>query len=48
MFKKILLLLATVITIVLLAGIYKFNFTDDDIYIKNAEGIVVPIDEIKH
>jgi len=29
--------------LVILAGIYKFNFTDDDMYVKNANGEVVPI-----
>ena len=31
--------------LVAIAGIYKFNFTNDDIYLEQEDGTVVPIDE---
>jgi len=31
--------------VVILAGIYKFNYTNDDIYVQDTNGTYVPIDE---
>lgn len=36
--KKIVCLIATIIALVIAAGIYRFNFTNDDIYVVKAEG----------
>ncbi|MGF1723605.1 hypothetical protein [Photobacterium nomapromontoriensis] len=42
--KKFLLLIFMVIAIGVAVGIYRFNFTDDDIYVVQADGNVVPLD----
>jgi multisubunit Na+/H+ antiporter MnhG subunit len=50
--KKILLIIlgAIGLTIVIVAilGIYRFNFTDDDIYVENEQGKIVPFDDLKN
>ncbi len=33
--------------VILLAGIYRFNFTNDDIYVHMGQGKVLPIDEVE-
>lgn len=38
---KILIMVLTVITVILVAGIYRFNFTNDDIYVLQEDGKVV-------
>ncbi|MGF1690080.1 hypothetical protein [Photobacterium kagoshimensis] len=43
MLKKILLLAALVSSVVLAAGVYRFNFTHDDIYVVQENGQVVPL-----
>lgn len=43
MLKKILLLAALVSSVVLAAGVYRFNFTNDDIYVVQENGQVVPL-----
>lgn len=43
MLKKILLLAALVSGLVLAAGIYRFNFTNDDLYVVQADGQIVPL-----
>ena len=40
-------LILAVLVAIAIAGIYKFNFTNDDIYIINNDGEVVPIDELQ-
>ena len=45
MVKKIVLLIAAMIGLVILVGIYRFNFTDDDLYVVQQDGTVVPLDE---
>ncbi len=45
MAKKIVLLIAALIGLVILAGIYRFNFTDDDLYVVQQDGTVVPLNE---
>ena len=42
---KIFAALAALFLIVMLAGIYKFNFTNDDIYVENKEGEFIQYDE---
>ncbi|WP_023603383.1 hypothetical protein [Aliivibrio logei] len=44
MTRKIVLVILTVILLVVAAGIYRFNFTNDDIYIVQADDQVVPFD----
>ena len=41
--KKLLLLLITLMVLVVLAGIYKFNIVGDDLYEKDPQGKWVPI-----
>ncbi|MGB1579882.1 MAG: hypothetical protein ACPHER_00065 [Nevskiales bacterium] len=40
--KAILLVLVCACLAILAAGIYRFNFTDDDIYIQQPDGSVIP------
>ena len=40
---KIFYILLVIVGIVLVAGIYKFNFTDSDVYVENKDGQLVPI-----
>jgi len=47
MFKKILIGIVVVVLLVLLAGIYKFNFTNDDIYIQQEDGSVVKYNDLE-
>jgi uncharacterized protein YxeA len=42
---KVLALVAAPMAVVLLAGIYKFKFTNDDIYVKNTAGDWVQYDK---
>lgn len=44
MMKKILLVILTAIAVVLAAGIFRFNFTDDDVYVVQEDAQVVPLD----
>lgn len=44
MTRKIVLVILTVILLVVAAGIYRFNFTNDDIYVVQADNQVVPFD----
>ncbi|MBB1314343.1 hypothetical protein [Aliivibrio sp. SR45-2] len=44
MTRKIVLVILTVILLVVAAGIYRFNFTNDDIYVVQADDQVVPFD----
>lgn len=48
MIRKIILgvvsLVCAVVIIITLAGIYKFNFTNDDVFVRNEAGKLVPID----
>jgi hypothetical protein len=46
--KKIILSVIAIVVITVLIGIYKFNFTNDDIYVKNKEGHLMPVDEVKN
>lgn len=46
--KKILLTVGVALFVILLVGVYKFNFINDDIYIKNQEGKYRLIDETKN
>jgi uncharacterized protein YxeA len=49
--KVLLIILGTVgliIIIIAILGIYKFNFTDDDIYVENEQGEIVPFDDLKN
>jgi len=39
----LLLFVLALFMLVILVGIYKFNFTDDDIYVENKDGQFVPI-----
>jgi hypothetical protein len=45
--KKIILILVIIAGLFLLAGVYKFNFTNNDIYVKDSIETVIPIDETK-
>ena len=45
MLKNFLLFLLAAIIIVITAGVYHFNMTDDDIYIETESGGIVPVDE---
>gem|GEM_PF-5255364 len=45
--KKFLTPVLIVVILIISAGIYKFNFTNDDIYIEK-NGVVVPYDDIKN
>jgi hypothetical protein len=47
MLKKILFIVLTLMIVILLAGIYRFNFTNDDIYVQMGQGKVLPIDEVE-
>ena len=47
MFKKIIIGIVVVVLLVLLAGIYKFNFTNDDIYVQQEDGSVIKYDELE-
>jgi hypothetical protein len=42
---KVLGLVAVMMALILLAGVYKFNFTNDDIYVKNTAGDWVQYDK---
>jgi len=44
--KRIIIGIIIVILLVALAGIYKFNFTNDDIYIQQENGSVIKYDEL--
>ncbi|MFC1234128.1 hypothetical protein [Vibrio sp. F74] len=44
MVKKIIFVILIVITLVIVAGIVRFNFTNDDIYVVEADGQVVPFE----
>jgi hypothetical protein len=46
--KKTILIVGSIAVILLLAGIYKFNFTNSDIYVKDSEGKTIPIDQAKN
>ncbi len=45
MVRKILILLFILLALVLLAGIYRFNFTNGDIYLIKEHGHVIPLEE---
>ncbi|QYJ98725.1 hypothetical protein K0J45_05655 [Shewanella alkalitolerans] len=45
MARKILLLIVGLLVLVLLAGVYRFNFTNDDLYVVKEDGSVIPLDE---
>ena len=47
-FLGALILGASIVALILIAGIYKFNFTNSDIYIENEDGEVVPIDSVEN
>jgi hypothetical protein len=47
MLKKILFIVLMLMIVILLAGIYRFNFTNDDIYVQTGQGKVLPIDEVE-
>jgi hypothetical protein len=36
--KKLVIVIFALFLLVLLAGVYKFNFTDSDIFVKNSKG----------
>ncbi|NOX64735.1 MAG: hypothetical protein GXO85_02795, partial [Chlorobi bacterium] len=42
------IIIVSIIVIIVVAGIIKFNFTDDDIFIRNNDGTVEKYDEAKH
>lgn len=44
MTRKIVLVILTAVLLVVAAGIYRFNFTNDDIYVAQTDGQVVPFD----
>ena len=44
--RKFLWFLSFIVLVVLLAGVYKFNFTDDDIYMQNSQGEWVQHDKL--
>lgn len=44
MTRKIVLVILTVILLVVAAGVYRFNFTNDDIYVVQTDDQVVPFD----
>ncbi len=46
-FLIVLIVLIFIFVVITIAGIYKFNFTNDDIYVTNHDGEVVPIDELQ-
>ncbi|VAX17316.1 FIG01202709: hypothetical protein [hydrothermal vent metagenome] len=46
--KKTAVIIIGIIILVVVAGIIKFNFTDDDIYIQNKDGTVEKYDDAKH
>jgi len=46
--KKTVKIILTIIIVILLLGIYRFNFTDDDIYVKKENGDIVKIKDIKN
>ncbi|MBU1046591.1 hypothetical protein KKH36_02315 [Patescibacteria group bacterium] len=46
--KRIIIGIITIIVLIALAGIYKFNFTDDDIYVQQEDGSVVKYNEIEN
>lgn len=43
--KKNGLLVATILVVIVIAGVYRFNVTNDDIYVKQVDGQVVPYSE---
>jgi len=47
MLKKLLFIIVMLMIVILLAGIYRFNFTNDDIYVQTDQGKVLPIDEVE-
>ncbi len=44
--KKLLFIIFIIIALVLIAGVYKFNMTNDDLYVKLKDGTVTQIDDI--
>jgi len=40
-------IIGTILTVVILVGIYRFNFTNDDIYVEQENGEVVKYDDLK-
>ena len=42
MLKKTFFLIFIIVVLVVAAGIYRFNFTTDDIYVEQADGQVIP------
>ncbi len=44
--KRIIIGIIIVILLVILAGVYKFNFTNDDIHIQQEDGSVIKYDEL--
>ncbi len=44
--KTIGIILIIAFLLVVVAGIYKFNFTNDDIYVENDKGGFVQIDDL--
>ena len=45
MARKLLFSILALVSLVILAGIYRFNFTHDDLYVVQEDGSVVPLDE---
>jgi membrane protein CcdC involved in cytochrome C biogenesis len=43
MIKLLLKIVIGIVIVILLAGMYKFNILQDDIYIENEKGEVVPL-----
>ena len=46
MIRKTLLAAIFIVLIIALAGIYKFNFSDDDLFAQNSEGKWVPVNTL--
>jgi hypothetical protein len=49
--KKVSLIIlgaAGLIIVIVILGIYRFNFTDDDIYVENEQGEIVPFNDLKN
>ncbi|MGF1902476.1 hypothetical protein [Aliivibrio sifiae] len=44
MTRKIVLVILTVVLLVIVAGVYRFNFTNDDIYVVQTDDKVIPFD----
>jgi len=45
--KRILLGVVIIIMLIALVGIYRFNFTNDDIYVQQQDGSVIKYDELE-